>query len=261
MKISVITPSFNCGRFIEATIRSVLAQRANGGAKVEYIVVDGASSDGTPAILERYRREIDVVVSEPDRGPADAINKGLRLATGDYIAWLNADDLYAPEALARLLDRARRRPGRALYFGRCRIVDAGGAEIRRPITRFKNAFFPFSCRPLIQTINYVSQPAAFFSAAAVREAGFLREDLKAAFDYDYVLRLWRIGGGCVIPGPPVADFRWHPGSISGQTFRRQFQEELDLACADAGRWSPQALLHRLVRFGIVTIYGWMAARR
>ena len=81
MKISVITPSFNCGRFIEATIRSVLAQRANGDAKVEYIVVDGASSDGTPAILERYRREIDVVVSEPDRGPADAINKGLRLAT------------------------------------------------------------------------------------------------------------------------------------------------------------------------------------
>ncbi len=261
MKVSVITPSFNSGKFIEKTLKSVLAQRENAGAEIEYIVMDGGSTDDTPAIVAKYGTAIDKFVSEPDNGPASAINKGFRLATGDFIAWLNADDVYEPGAIRRMLDCAKRKPGRALYFGRCRIVDLEGREIRKPITRFKNAFFPFSSRPLIQTVNYVSQPASFFAADAVRKAGFLREDLKAAFDYEYILRLWRHGGASVIPGGPVSNFLWYPGSISGQTFKRQFKEEFEAAVADAGRFSPQALLHYFVRLGIVGIYSLMADGR
>lgn len=260
MKVSVITPVFNCERFLEGTLRSVAAQRA-GGVEIEHIVVDGASTDGSLEIISRHRGEIDKFVSEPDNGPADAINKGLRLATGDFIGWLNADDLYAPDAVARLAATVARRPGRALYFGHCSIVDEDGRKIRRSITRFKDAFFPFSCRPLIQSINYLSQPASFFSRQALEKAGPLRTDLKAAFDYDLTLRLWRHGGAAVIKGPPIASFRWHPGSISGQSFRRQFKEEFDLARRDAGAIAPQTLAHFFVRHAIVAIYSLMQRRR
>lgn len=260
MKISVIMPNYNGERFLETAIRSVLAQRDNGTA-VEFIVVDGGSTDGSPAIIARHRDGIDRLIVEPDSGPANAVNKGLTAATGDLIAWLNSDDVYHPGALARLVDAMQRYPNRALAFGHCPIIDETGAEIRRPITRFKECFFPFSCRFAIQCINYVSQPATCFRAAAVRRAGPLREDLKAAWDYEFILRLWRLGGAIRVRRPPIASFRWHIQSISGANFNRQFREEFEVAQADAGRFTPQTLIHAGVRWGIVSIYTLMARRR
>ncbi len=260
MKISVITPNYNGGRFLDRCLRSVRAQRG-GGVVVEHIVMDGGSTDDSAAILESHRIHLDAVVCERDRGPADAINKGLRRATGDVLAWLNADDTYHDGALVRAAAVLSAHPDRALCFGRCRIVDESDNEIRRGITRFKEAFFPLSSRFTIQSINYVSQPAMFFRRAAFEAAGPLREDLKAAFDYDLILRLWRQGGAVRVKGPPLADFRWHPSSISGSTFRLQFAEELEAAMRDAGRWSPQAVAHRFVRWGIVAAYSAMSRVR
>lgn len=234
-----------------------MEQRTNG-IKLEYVVVDGGSTDGSLDIINRYRDGIDVLISEPDDGPASAINKGLRLARGDIIAWLNADDFYFPGALTRGAEVMRDEPHRALCFGSCLIVDEHDREIRRGITRFKEAFFPLSSRFTIQSINYISQPAMFFRRSAMEQAGLLREDMKAAWDYEFILRLWRQGGGFRIPGPPLSAFRWHAGSISGQHFRQQFKEEYDVAAADAGRLSPQALLHWGVRWGIVGSYSLMA---
>ncbi|OGV62995.1 MAG: hypothetical protein A2498_06565 [Lentisphaerae bacterium RIFOXYC12_FULL_60_16] len=260
MKITIVTPSYNSGRFLPATLDSVRQQAATG-LEIDHIVVDGGSSDGSVALLEQHRASLRHLIVEPDRGPASAINKGLRLANGDIVAWLNADDCYQPGALQRVADAFQRHPRKALAFGRCRIVNEQGAEIRRGITRFKEAFFPFSCRFMVQTINYISQPAMFFRRDAMLAAGFLREDYKAAWDYDYILRLWRQGGAVRIPGPPLADFRWHPASISGGWYSRQFKEEWETAAADAGRWSPQSLLHLGVRWGIVGIYRLMEKRR
>ncbi|HMP98042.1 MAG TPA: glycosyltransferase family 2 protein, partial [Kiritimatiellia bacterium] len=206
--ITVITPNWNGERFLERTLESIREQR-NRGVALEYIVVDGGSTDRSREILAAYRDAIDVLIVEPDQGPASAINKGLRRANGDVVAWLNADDVYAPDALTRVVAACAAFPERALGFGRCRIIDEEDREIRRGITRFKEAFFPFSSRFTIQCINYISQPAMFFRREAMLRVGGLREDLKAAWDYEYILRLWRCGGGFVIPGPPLADFRWH----------------------------------------------------
>lgn len=260
MKVSVITANKNGARFLEEAIQSVLSQRRDG-VDLEYIIVDGKSSDHSMDIVRQYRDEIALVISEEDRGPASAINKGLRLATGELVSWLNADDRLAPGALKRVVETAALRPQKPLLFGNCRIIDGGGREIRRRISLFKALFFPLSSRFTIQCINYLSQPAMFFRSEALKKAGLLREDLQAAWDYDFTLRLWRQGGAANIKGAPLADFRWHQASISAKSYRTQFREEFEIAARNAGYLSPQTLIHAVVRWGIVGCYGLMAAHR
>ena len=152
-------------------------------------------------------------------------------------------------------------PDKALCFGHCPIINEDNQEIRKGITRFKEMFYPISCRFVIQSINYISQPAMVFRRSALEAAGPLRQDLKAAWDYEFILRLWRQGGAVRVARPALANFRWHPGSISGQFFKLQFKEEYEAAVADAGKFSLQALLHWFVRWGIVGCYSLMASRR
>jgi len=261
MKFSIITPNRNGERFLEESVKSILSQKKDG-IDLEYIFIDGASTDASHGIIERYRSHISIFISEPDKGPVDAINKGLALATGDIIAWLNADDRYHPHALQRVSEAFLEQPDKALCFGRCRIVDEQSREIRRWITRFKEAFFPFSSQFAIQCLNFVSQPASFFTRKAMEAVGRLREDLVAAWDYDYTLRLWEIGGAICLKDPnPIADFRWHERSISGRNFGIQFKEEVTIAAAHAGTLAPQTLIHHCVRRGIVGIYSLMALKR
>lgn len=259
MKFSIITPNFNGARFLEESLRSVHSQTCTG-IEIEHLVIDGGSTDTSLEILHRHATGITRLISERDKGAASAINKGFRLATGDIVAWLNSDDLYCPRTLERVAAVMRRHPAKALCFGHCPIIDEQGREIRKGITRFKELFFPFSSRFTIQSINYISQPAMFFRRSALESAGVLREELTCAWDYEFILRLWRQGGAIHVPGGPLAQFRWYPGSLSGQGFVAQFQEELDAALADAGRYSLQGWLHRGVRWGIVTIYTIMNKR-
>ncbi|MCC5847952.1 MAG: glycosyltransferase [Verrucomicrobia bacterium] len=258
MKISVITPSFQSAPFLERCVDSVLAQR-HDGVDLEYLFIDGGSTDGTLEKVRAYGDQVDQVISEPDQGPADAINKGFQRATGDVLAWLNADDEYLPGALARVVETFQRHPEAAFCFGHCPIIDASGTEIRRGVTRVKRFFYPLSSRFTHQSINYISQPASFYRREAAEAAGPLRLDFKAAWDYEFLLRLWRQGPGIAIGDPPLAQFRWHSASISGQHFRLQFDEELQIARDDAGKWSPQSALHLGVKWGILGIYSLMNA--
>lgn len=259
---SIVTPTLNSERFLAETMRSVQIQRENGRVRVQHIVVDGGSTDGTAAIAASFSHPDTVfVLQEGGGGPVRAIEQGLSLATGEFLGWLNSDDFYAPGALERAAAAFQAHPRCSFCFGRCRIVDAGGREIRRFVTAFKNAWFPFSSSFAIRTVNYISQPAQFFRHEARDKAGTLRLDLKAAWDYDWTLRLWRYGAGAIIGGPPISSFRWTPGSISGANYRRQFAEELALARADAGFFAPSALLHTLVAHGIVFCYDRMTKTR
>lgn len=260
MLFSIITPNYNGGRFLEETVRSVISQ-ADESVALEYIVVDGGSTDCSHEILAKYADKIAKIIVERDSGPANAINKGLAAASGEVLAWLNADDLYYPGTLRRVRDMLERRPEAAICFGSCPILDAQGQEIRSGITRCKEFFYPLSSRFTYQCINYLSQPALFFRRAAFAQAGPLREDMTAAWDYEFILRLWRNGRAAQVPGAPLAAFRWHEQSISGQHFATQFREEYEAARADAGRFSPQTFLHFFVRWGIVGIYSLMAQRR
>ena len=260
MRFSVITPNRNNGAYLEEAIKSVLDQR-NSGVELEYIIVDGNSTDNSREIIERYSTVLSRIIIEEDSGPANAINKGLRVAGGDILCWLNADDRYYPGALKHVSETMNRHPSKAMCFGNCPIINEKGEEIRIWITRFKKLFFPISSQFTIQCLNYISQPAMFFRRSAYKKAGRLREDFKCAWDYDIILRLWRYGGAVQVKSPPIAGFRWHEESLGGQYFQTQFKEELDIAAQDAGKCSIQALLHFAVRWGIVGIYSIMANLR
>ena len=260
MRFSVITPNYNGEAFLEKTICSVLAQR-HADIELEYIIVDGQSTDNSLKIIEKYSKEIALLIVEEDTGPGNAINKGFSAATGDVISWLNADDFYYPNALHRVGQMMTRHPEAAFCFGRCPIIDCQGKEIRHWITRFKELIFPLSCRFTFQCINYISQPAVFFSRQAFQHAGLLNENLVAAWDYDFFLRLWQQGKAVQVHGGPLAAFRWYEASISGQNFQVQFREELECALEDAGQCSIQGMIHSLVRWGIVGIYSLMGKMR
>ena len=260
MRFSIITPNFNGAQFLEQTLTSVISQREDG-LELEYIVIDGNSTDRSHAILDHYASDISTLIVEADTGPANAINKGLALATGDVITWLNADDLYYPGTLKRVQQTMEQSPKAAMSFGGCTIVDEQGDESRSIITSIKESFYPLSSRFVFQCINYLSQPAVFFRRQSFEKAGPLHEDMVGAWDYEFFLRLWKTGNSCQIKGSPVSAFRWHEQSISGQNFNIQFKEEHEAARDDAGRISLQTFAHFFVRWGIVGIYSLMASSR
>ncbi|MCI5146594.1 MAG: glycosyltransferase, partial [Candidatus Electrothrix sp. AR3] len=154
MRFSIITPNYNGERFLEQTLTSVLNQ-VGKGIELEYIVVDGGSTDQSHAILKKYADDITHTIIENDAGPADAINKGFALASGEVIAWLNADDLYYPGTLQRVQRAMERTPKAAFWFGGCPIFNEQDEEIRTGITWFKEFFYPFSSHFTYQCLNYL----------------------------------------------------------------------------------------------------------
>ena len=178
--VSIITPSFNQGAFIEEAINSVLAQDY---PYVEYLVVDGGSTDGTLDILRRYEPHVRWI-SEPDAGQADAINKGVRLTSGDILAWLNADDLYAPGALTRAVGELQAHPRAAFVYGQGEFIDRAGTTIGL-CTQVE----PFDLHRLIHHLDFVVQPATFFRRAPFMAVGGLDASLRYCLDYDLWIRL------------------------------------------------------------------------
>lgn len=220
---SIVTPCLNAVKTLEATLESVGAQDY---PLVEHIVVDGGSTDGT---LEILRRHPDVRwVSEPDEGLSDAVNKGIAMATGDVIGWLNADDVYRPGALAAVAKAFEDQPSAEWAFGRCGIIDAGGDEIRSGVTAYKNFFLKRYSFGLHLTHNFVSAPATFVKRSAFDQVGLFDKRFKYSMDYDVWLRLGRRGRPVFIDAE-LASFRMAEGSLSMSGFETQFVEHLDSA--------------------------------
>jgi glycosyltransferase involved in cell wall biosynthesis len=210
-KISIITPSFNQAAFIEQTISSVLGQ---GYPKLEYIIIDGGSTDGSVEIIRKYEDRIAFWVSEKDRGQAHAINKGLARATGDIIAYLNSDDFYLDGTLRQVADLFNRRPDLDVFHGRCRVVDQDGAKIGErtgSITRYDEILDLWNV--WWGRRNFV-QPEVFWTRRIANRVGQFREDLHWVMDYDYWLRILRAGGQVGFIDAELAAFRLHPNQKS-----------------------------------------------
>lgn len=216
--VSIVTPGRNQGAFLEATLRSVLEQDY---PSIEYVAIDGASTDDSPAIIERYADRLAYHVSEPDAGQSDAINKGWRRCTGEILAWLNSDDLLLPGAVASAVRALDANPDVAVVYGDTRFIDAAGGVLGSPPHR---PDFEFE-RVLIGAENPIAQPSAFIRRAALEEAGILDPTLHYLMDWD----LWlRIGARHRILHVPElwSGYRLHPDSktVSREHLSRMAEE-------------------------------------
>lgn len=254
-RISIITPSLNTVATLGQTLESVRAQGM--GAAVEHIVVDGGSTDGTVELLERSGVRY---VSDPDRGLSDAVNKGIGLASGEIIGWLNADDYYLPGALPRVRDAFAGAPLAPWLVGRCRIVDAEGAEIRRAVTAYKNLLLRAYSFPLLLTQNFVPAPSTFVRRWAYDAVGRFDERFDYSMDYDFWLRLGRLGAPVRVHHT-LAAFRMAEGSLSMSGFERQFEEHAQNA-REHGSDHPLAVAaNGLASRAIVLAYRALRERR
>ena len=237
MKISIVTPSFNQGAFIERTIESVLEQE--GDFELEYIVMDGGSTDGTVDILRKYDDRL-TWVSEKDEGQGDAVNKGWRAAEGDVLGWINSDDTYEPGALAAVADEYAAKPFE-WCFGACRMINETDAEIRSFITKYKTHHCERYSYTRLLGCNFISQPATFVSKSAFEEAGEIDVGLTFAMDYDYWLRLGKKYEPRYIPRR-LSNFRWHDVSKNGTRYRAALREGYVTAkkYAGEGDWAAVA---------------------
>ncbi len=252
--ITIITPSYNQGEFIEQTIDSVLGQ---GYPCLQYIVVDGGSTDQTLDVLRQYDRHL-MWISEKDRGQCDAINKGLRMAAGEVIAFINSDDYYEPGALPAIGRFFTGNPQAAWVTGKCRTVDRDGQEIRRAITLYKNAWLRLRSYRVLQVLNYISQPATFWRRSVLEAVGLMNEDLCYVMDYDYWLRTGKQFRLSFLDRY-LACFRMYPSSKSGSTAHLQFDEELRIARTHSTSALLMAL-HRLHCGGATGVYRRLLAR-
>jgi glycosyltransferase involved in cell wall biosynthesis len=239
-RISIITPSYNQAQFIEETIRSVLLQNYT---PLEYIVVDGGSNDGTLEILRRYETWLSWI-SEPDSGQTDAINKGLRMATGDVLAYLNSDDIYFLNGVRIIADYMRRRPELGLVYGDCRVLDEAGKAIG-DLPRH-----PFDLRRTIERGEFLPQQATFWRREAMAKVGMFDDTLHYAMDYEYFIRLARTFPVGYV-SETVAGFRMQATSKTVSQSERHWREALRVSERHGlGPWNPWYWIRRLRHWGL-----------
>lgn len=202
MLVSIITPSYNQARFLETTIQSVLSQDY---AEIEYIVVDGGSTDGSVEILQKYAPRLAWWVSEKDRGQTDAINKGFARARGDILAWINSDDTYNPGAVREAVAYLAENPEAGMVYGDASYIDENG----QVIGRFPAAQTDY--RRLRQGYVHIPQQSSFFRADLWRKVGPLDPSFYFAMDYDLWVRLAALAPLHYIP-QLWANFRLHSGA-------------------------------------------------
>lgn len=200
LSVAVVTPSYNTGRYIGAAVRSVLEQDY---PQVDYIVMDGGSTDGTVDVLKSFGPVLKWV-SQRDHGQADAINRGFSQTRGDVLGWLNSDDTYAPGALRRAAEFLRVHPDVAMIYGDADFIDGAGVRIGR----CAHVEPMFRQRRLLHYCDFIVQPAAFFRRAAFDAVGGLDPSLNWAMDYDLWLRFAAAGFKVAFVPHVLANYRW-----------------------------------------------------
>jgi glycosyltransferase involved in cell wall biosynthesis len=236
-RITIVTPSFNQADYLEATIKSVLDQNY---PSLEYIVVDGGSTDGSVDIIKRYESHLAYWVSEPDNGQTDAINKGFARATGDLLGWLNSDDLYEPGALYRIAAHFQVHPACRLVYGQGDYCDERGWRTT-PCAYVQ----PYDPR-LLRSVDYILQPASFWQRELWQEVGPLSLHYSWGFDWEWFLRASHRSDLCYLP-EKLALYRSLPATKTLSGGRRRQAELASIARRYGGIWQPTNVVYQTER--------------
>jgi glycosyltransferase involved in cell wall biosynthesis len=205
-KVTIVTPSYNQGQFIERTILSVLRQDY---PNLQYIVLDSLSKDKTHKILDRYRSEIDIVIEAKDNGQADAINKGFNAGNGEILAYLNSDDCYsAPDTVSKAVAHLVNNPNVDVVYGKRYYIDVNGYFY------LSYPYRPFNQIQLVQAC-YIPQECCFWTKSIYEKSGSkVNEDYQFAMDYELWLRFLKHGARIESVDSVYGYFRWYTGQKS-----------------------------------------------
>lgn len=254
-RITIVTPSYNQGQFLEDTIKSVVGQSYPA---FEYFVIDGGSEDNSVEILKRYEDYIDYWVSAKDRGQSHAINKGFTRASGDFISWLNSDDMLLPAALGHIAEYVQTHPRVDVIMGGLLIGQADGTV--------SDCFVPPPAYSWCakRGIFDLFQPSTFIRRTTLLQVGLLREDLHCRMDADLLTRLAEQGSVWGYISRPLSFLRRHPG-CKGNAWEEQYQAERDLLQSESpyAEWQAKlAMIVRKIHKGFRGIYfkNWLATR-
>ena len=245
--VSIVTPSFNQGRFLEETIQSVLSQDY---PHIEYMVVDGGSTDGSVEIIRRYQDRLAWWVSETDQGQTDAINKGFARANGDILAWINSDDTYQPGAVSEVVSFFESHPEVGMVYGDANLIDEQGQLLGRFPARQTDY------RRLRRGYVHIPQQAAFFRTSLWRQVGPLDPSFYFAMDYDLWVRLAKISNLKYQPRL-WANFRLHGQGKSAVSDDRCYPEMLRVHVREGGNRFSWLYLKAAIR---PWVYSWMPLR-
>ncbi len=242
--VSIVTPSYNQAHFIEETIQSVLGQDY---PLIEYIIVDGGSTDGSAEIIQRYADRLGWWVSERDQGQTDAINKGFARAKGEILAWINSDDTYLPQAVSQAVAALQAHPLASMVYGDANLIDEHGAVLGKFPARQTDY------RRLRQGYVHIPQQAAFFRADLWRKVGPLDPTFYFAMDYDLWVRL--AGQAPLVYTPQLwANFRLHQTGKSVVSDDRCWPEMMRVHYREGGSWFSPLVFKAKVR---PWIYAWI----
>lgn len=223
--VTIVTPSYNQASFLARTMESVFAQDY---PNIEYIVIDGGSTDGSVELLEKHADRLAYWASEPDSGQTEAINKGFARANGDILAWINSDDTYQPGAVAEAVAYLVAHPEVGMVYGDAHFID----EQDRVIGRFPAAQTDY--QRLRRGYVHIPQQAAFWRASAWQQVGPLDERLYFAMDYYLWLRIAEHYPIRYLPGASWANFRLHSDSKTIAEDDRCWPEMMDIHQRDGG---------------------------
>lgn len=241
MRVSVIIPSYNQIKFIEATLQNVVSLKQlckEKDVELEVIVFDNCSIPEVQAIFEKYNHAFDLLKVESDKGQYDAINKGLRHVTGKYWTWLNTDDLIDLNGFSKILDYLKSHQPDYIY-GDIETIDENGKSIA------KGSSGHITLTSLTSQDASISQPGSFFRTEFTKKIGAL-SPYRFAFDYEYILRILKNKGLVVKIDAIVAQFRYYQESKSGSQDARFLMEQLEIAKLYGGNsFSKLGLMLRL----------------
>jgi len=249
--VSIVTPSFNQASYLEETICSVLKQDY---PRIEYIVVDGGSTDGSASIIEKYADKLAWWVSEVDNGQTDAINKGFGRANGQILAWLNSDDTYEPRAVSSAVKYLQEHPEVGMVYADCNFIDEQG----RVIGKFNAAQTDYE--HLRQGYVHIPQQTVFFRTELWHAVGPLDPSFFFAMDYDLWVRIASRAAIKYLPGQTWANFRIHASGKTIAADDRCWPEMLRVHYRDGGGFFSVIVAKYYIRKLIAPLWNWRRRR-